>query len=233
MHRTENQDHGALQDHLASLDPRDHPENLACPPLQKHLSLESPERLATKEHLDHLARPEHQEPTAHQDHLGQRESRDQMERQVPMASPDQLVPPDRLACPARRVSAPSTAQSTVVCSSRTAHGAKLLLEVDNRMAFLVVAADCLLLFLFHLQSGSINDNKKAFCFPPTANLLLTNRRHQSQQLNMAADPMLVDANVHLCFPPPTTLPLPVFSLLLLPPPSPTFILLSAYCSLFL
>jgi len=110
--RPERPDH---LDHLEMLDP---PLPVSQPPLE---SPESPEMLDHPDQLDHpesLARmdsPDQQDPKAHPD---------PMDHPAPMDSPDLPAHPAHLELRARRVSAPSTALSTAVCSSKTEHGDK-------------------------------------------------------------------------------------------------------------
>jgi len=100
----------------------DHQDQPATPDPQQSASQPPQESPEKPEMLDHPAQPAHLESPERTDSPAQPAPRDHpvpMDHQAPMDSPD---PPAHLVLPdhrARRVSAPSTAPSTAVSSSRT------------------------------------------------------------------------------------------------------------------
>lgn len=130
--------------HRASLDQRDlldHPdhqanrEHLANPVHQLNHNQSCLDRLESPEmpdHLEHLASLANPAKMGHLDNRDQRDLLAHRDRPATMDSPGSRVHLASRAAKARRVFAPSTVPSTVVCSSRTAPGGVKLGERRRR-----------------------------------------------------------------------------------------------------
>jgi len=130
----------------------DHQDPLAMPALQQSASRPHRASPARQEMLVHPAQPAHQESqekTARPDLQAPRAHPDPMDHQVPMDSPDLPARLELLDHRARRVSAPSTALSTAVCSSKTEHDDK-----DRPATFKVIADSC-------RQMDAVNNSKNS------------------------------------------------------------------------
>jgi len=166
---------GPAQMHLpaapAPEDPPDHQEkpalwalleNPASPLNPSHSPPESPASQATLDLQDLQDLPDLLVPMALLAHPDQRERTDPMELLVRMDSPDPLDLPEVPVPPERKVFAPSTAPSTVACSSRMERDVKRRSDgndLENSQRNAVFSPLPLLLLFLYVQPTQVNDNR--------------------------------------------------------------------------